>query len=450
MGHHHGRVTSAGQLSLSKPETPKHSDRHAILQYRDNVRVCFNVKYMYKITRLASRTRARTVHAGLHAQTIRSAMASAVVGAPADMPGTPANVPENTPTCWLKETCGKEHLLAFQQTSDLDADTLWNTSHTSFAMPRGSRYCKPGRLLNYELGRDHEWLPVGHTNTMQAAWQVGLWFYYMRGCSDFVWNVGRTMLSRNKCHAAGLLEQRRYPGLSWGAALDRVAHKFTAAMNHSRLLLATRLTKWAGTGFDMSQVADALASCAAGYGLSSVSDQLALAILSNALDYVMAATMRQELVGTSAELDTLQFHNRCVASLSVTTPGCDGNIEIWDVRFLQQPSAAPARPGTRTRPVWEAGNTSGIFGRLVNADGAPHRVRPCNLSATWYYCLACDQSASERSCCCSTNHKHPASCNYGPHLEHHLLRRLDRTNPLTLETVWSLTVGWWWLDIARL
>ena len=360
-------------------------------------------------------------------------MASAVIG-------TRANAPANTPACWLNEKCGKEHFFTLHQASESDADTSSNATHTSFAMPRGSRYLnydpdrflnyEPGRFLNYELGRDHEWLPVAHTNTVQAAWQVGLWFYYMRGCSDFVWNVGRTMLSRNKCHAAGLLEQRRYRGLSWDAALERVAQKFLAAMNHSQLLHATRLTKWPGAGFERRQVADALASCAAGYGLSSVRDELARAIFSNALDYIMAATMRRELVGTSDELDTLQFYNRCVASLSTATPGCDGNMEIWDVRFLQlEPSAAQPRLGARSRTVWEAANTSGIFGRLVSdANGAAH-VQPCNLSATWYYCLACAASASERSCCC------PSSCHYGPYLAPHLLKRLDGTNPLTLETV---------------
>ena len=57
----------------------------------------------------------------------------------------------------------------------------WNMTHTSFGMPRGLRYLPPRtKALNQELGRDHAWLPVTHTHTLQGAWQVGLWFHYAR------------------------------------------------------------------------------------------------------------------------------------------------------------------------------------------------------------------------------------------------------------------------------
>ena len=65
-------------------------------------------------------------------------------------------------------------------------------------MPRGVRYLEPAQTLNPELGQDDTWLPVTHTHTTQAALQVGLWFHYMRGCSDLMWNVGRTLLARKK------------------------------------------------------------------------------------------------------------------------------------------------------------------------------------------------------------------------------------------------------------
>lgn len=367
----------------------------------------------------------------------------------------------NEPVCWLKgcKSGQPSALIALHQSSaDVTlAAVSWNMTHSSFGMPRGARYREPGPTLNHELGRDREWLPVTHTHTQQDAWQVGLWLHYMRGCSDFVWNVGRTMLARNKCEASGLLEQRAAVGLSWPAAIDRVAHKFVAALHHNQLLHATRLTTRAQLVYThgAAQVADALGSCAAGHGLQSVDPALAEAILSNALDYIMAATMRLQLVGTPAELDTLQFYNLCEAPLSTATPGCDGNAEVWDVRFLQQRATVPPTgvPGIM-RPVWEAGiggSASDIFGRLPLGTGLA-RPQPCNLSTSWHYCLACEASASERSCCytCSARTAPNRTCGkYGPNMESHLLRRLDRRNPLTLETLWSVGVGWWWLELGR-
>ena len=53
---------------------------------------------------------------------------------------------------------------------------------------------------------------------------MGLWFYYMRGCSDLHLNVGRTLAVRNRCEAAILLEQRASRlTLSHDTAIKRVA-----------------------------------------------------------------------------------------------------------------------------------------------------------------------------------------------------------------------------------
>ena len=83
--------------------------------------------------------------------------------------------------------------------------------------------------LNSELGKSYVRLPVSHTHTVQHAWQPGLWFFYMRGCSDFYWDVGRTLLVRNRCHLAGILEQRAHKGLGWDAAIGRVARRLVLA-----------------------------------------------------------------------------------------------------------------------------------------------------------------------------------------------------------------------------
>jgi len=359
----------------------------------------------------------------------------------------------NAPVCMLQRDCANASALpqlwGLRRDGTLahpDVAVDWRKTHADFGMPRGVRYLPPDGALNNELGRDHAWLPVTHTHTLQGAVQVGLWFHYTRGCSDFVWNVGRTMLARNKCHAAGLLEQRARANLSWDAALDIVARKLVASMNISRMLHVTRLSHLATREpFTTRNVSRALASCAAGHGVASESRELAGVILSNALDYVSAATLQSSLVNTSGELDSLQFHNRCEPPLTTNISGCDGNVEVWDVRFLQQP--VPPASALKGRPDW-IGDAAGIFGRL--AHGA--HPQPCNLSASWHYCIACEHSVSEESCCltsvghssrCASGSATSACPRYGPEMERHLLKRLDPTNPLTLETLWSVGSNWW-------
>ena len=95
-----------------------------------------------------------------------------------------------------------------------------------------SRACEPAT----ELGVDYSWLPATSVHTTRAP--IGVWLCasagfrtpldppqptvwspharpttctrsdYMRGCSDFAWNVGRTMLVKNRCEAALALQQR--------------------------------------------------------------------------------------------------------------------------------------------------------------------------------------------------------------------------------------------------
>jgi len=61
-----------------------------------------------------------------------------------------------------------------------------------------------------ELGVSHAWLPVVHTYDLHQKWSLpGVWLYYARGCSDLLWNVGRTLLALNKFDAAVLLLQRQ-------------------------------------------------------------------------------------------------------------------------------------------------------------------------------------------------------------------------------------------------
>ena len=72
-----------------------------------------------------------------------------------------------------------------------------------------------------ELGESDRWLPVVHTRDKKHD-TAGLWLYYARGCSDLAWNVGSTVLVRNRVHAAVELERRAHGG-SEQAAVRRVA-----------------------------------------------------------------------------------------------------------------------------------------------------------------------------------------------------------------------------------
>ena len=101
-----------------------------------------------------------------------------------------------------------------------------NETVNVFALPRGIRYVKIRPTINAELGIQHAWIPVSHTHTMQHPYQVGLWFYYMRGCSDFTWNAGRTVLVRNRCELAVLLERRLAArAITWDQAVLRVVRR---------------------------------------------------------------------------------------------------------------------------------------------------------------------------------------------------------------------------------
>ena len=87
------------------------------------------------------------------------------------------------------------------------------------------------------LGVDEQLVPVTHMADKTNHAGRGIWFYFARGCSDLLWDVGRTLLSRNRAHAAMLLQQRIPPctdlphGCSDEAAMQLVARWVE---NHTR------------------------------------------------------------------------------------------------------------------------------------------------------------------------------------------------------------------------
>ena len=247
-----------------------------------------------------------------------------------------------------------------------------------FAAPRGILFSRSanraGAPVNAELGLSHALLPVVHTHAHSDSAVVGLWFYYARGCSDAAWPVGRTLLVRNRCHAAVAVHQRaQRPRHSWDQAVSQVA----ASLSQASTRLALN-----GLGpiraLDISAMRAALDECARGNLSAARPAPLALAA-HTALDFVTAASLRS-LRGTPRELDTVQMYRQPQGD-----PGTNGMrfaTEIWDVRNLMAEKLGqphPAQSAERPRLAWLNGSV-------------------CPLSPTWASCLACKGSQLELAC----------------------------------------------------
>ena len=345
---------------------------------------------------------------------------------PSDVPPPPVLLgsAEREPVClskpWTNESCGQ---------------VVFNGSETNhfFAMPRGARHVR--RILNYnrELGRSGSWLPVSHTHTMQHAWQPGLWFYYMRGCSDLQWDMGRTLLVRNRCHLAAILEQRANPGIGWARAIGRVAHKIILAgnvsawapdffgVNHEKALMNDRTaagpkgmvvdpledllngsTHWPvlpgrhAPTRSVRDIAEALDTCARGE-LPAETDKafydLVMSLWSlNTLDYMSAAVLYHDLRGTRGQLDTIQIANQCATTVNLTGRShfgmeiCSQPVELWDVRAI----------ATSWRHA--AANLSATFSIQPPRPWSDLDGNACELGDSFMYCASCRDSESERSC----------------------------------------------------
>ena len=116
----------------------------------------------------------------------------------------------------------------------------WNETIQTFGLPRGARMLPPSQKINAELGTSHAMLPVVHTHMQQDSQVVGLWFHYARGCSDFLWNVGRTLLVRNKCHASVLFEKWARNS-TWTDAVWRTASRLVEALRQPEFYPAWQL-----------------------------------------------------------------------------------------------------------------------------------------------------------------------------------------------------------------
>jgi hypothetical protein len=297
----------------------------------------------------------------------------------------------NAPVCFLKAPHNSSCTRSF-------AGTM-----RTFGFPRGALHINANSLpINSELGRDHSWIPVTHTKTSQDPLQVGTWFHYMPGCSDTTWNVGRTLLARNKCDTALQLEMRAH-NVSRHRALLRLALKLAfdrdAVYRHPRAAASALLLPVNADGSEnVTGIADALDRCAAGvFGHSDASllpaqrscpagpsefgclrkrDPAIPLIEVNVLDMMSAAILDRELKGTPRALDTVQQHNRCDKVRTVPAllkhPFCWAFTEIWDVRDFS---------GT---------SEHGVLGHLNGT--------ACEPSDGWPQCFACKGSETEEAC----------------------------------------------------
>lgn len=324
---------------------------------------------------------------------------------------------------------------------------------TAFGFPRGMGHLveavSSSGGLNQELGVDHARIPVAHTHTAQHPWQPGLWFYYMRGCSDFAWDVGRTLLVRNKCHLAIVLEQRAHR-IGWAAAVARVART---------LLLAANVSSWWAAGLNRytfarvgivepleaiagrsdrrrntSELKAALDACASGAMSSPLVEEL---LGLNTLDYLSGAILMHELPAT---FDTIQIANQCESGPAALTHSmCQQAVEIWDVRTIRL-ELTDKGSGTLPRPwSWPDGTA-------------------CKLADAWPSCMSCHDSLSERACqyrCTRARSGSPSAYSpqgrsfeqlmYGPKLRKDFAELMRKDGALAKATQWQAV----WGDILR-
>ena len=381
----------------------------------------------------------------------------------------------NAPVCTLRaltdEACN---------TSTFGTGRHAGETFAPFATPRGVRYLRDRpHALNAELGQNHAQLPVTHTHTQQHSHQAGLWLYYMRGCSDLMWDMGRTLLVRNRCELAVMLQQRAAGNSSWADAVVRVARTLLAggrlqSGGDDRHLRASFEGAVGLEGKQRSEsiVAEALDDCAHGiYRLKkrgtpsdskvAVVDQL---INLNLLDFFSGALLAFELRDT---LDTVQVANKCHEELSsaeeLASLPCISPVEIWDVRSLRLnhsfklpvlglPNSSTARwlqhalaQGLPQSTWSRAGAAEPTQG---GAGGSSLPRERCPMSADWQMCLACRGSRLERACALRCTRAHqgrpsmlsdelPGQVHYGTKILPHYVEWLNQTqNPLGKAVAW--------------
>lgn len=213
-------------------------------------------------------------------------------------------------------------------------------------------------------------LPVTHMHEGTELWfnDEGSWFYYARGCSDFGFDVGRTMLVSNRYEAAVQLVQRKSKlekGQRELTRLQAVRHVANRLLDREPQFVNETLHRaresshsfmlYLGPRPSNISLENLLADAARGImdpvrcrvrgGGISAPCRNACAARTKALTYTLMnrmfvidhlnAALLRELCGTEQQLDSIQLlhqpsarHQRGLAYAST---------EIWDTRIICHP-----------------------------------------------------------------------------------------------------------------
>ena len=284
-----------------------------------------------------------------------------------------------------------------------------------FRFPTGAGYfkqksCEPAA----GLGVDHAWLPVTHIGGPHKGPtdSGGLWFYYAHGCSDLVWDMGRTLLARNRVHLAVELEKQLHGGDD-RAAVGRVAdwvrrvYPKWGAMNRARrgtnVSVETILADTA-RGLFSSPCAPphfdergALRPCVCG-GLPSSRRLSTLSLVAGEKHLLLQA---EPVVVELGRYDTLQLQQQPLGG-----GNHDWTSEIWDVRdsaaFVKP--AAPSFTRLLSRHLENATRFAHLYEQRARRllppphGGAGSALTRCEPSANFHFCMACRGSSLEQAC----------------------------------------------------
>ena len=291
-----------------------------------------------------------------------------------------------------------------------------NSSFTPFAFPVGLQYRHPDLApcpAPGELGVHNAWLPVTHTCPAGSKGARGLWMYYARGCSDMLWNVGRTLFARNRCHAALLLEQLDRAGCNEREAARRAAAGMSLRNFPELNLVRFRAGSW--LGMHNASMAELLIECARGMfgncsgstwnpndGTLNMCTCMTQSIHGRARPWRMSSKRRALVLSALAGSDALGprigtlLRKHSFDSLQLwQQPQGGGSLfwttELWDVRELQMKT-----PALETHLGSKSLDGRAKLARHFADDGSSSEA--CKPTPRFVECMACAHSSLATAC----------------------------------------------------
>ena len=291
------------------------------------------------------------------------------------------------------------------------------THFWAFRLPQGLNFAReqPCQPDSY-LGRNDVYLPVTHVGGPRRGPtdSGGLWFYYTPGCSDLLWHIGRTILARNRAHAAVLAEQRmaqlegktmsdreaisrlasfirnRYP--RWGP-LGRARNRLMGKNASIETILAEAARGLYGTcpadAYDSNNRLRPC-SCLGNVTRTHIRSRRALALTPLAGDKVLS--LHSEPILRRLPIDTVTMHQQPQGGGSPLWA-----TEIWDLRGSPMLSRhlenASSHPEVVARSRWAIGSDDGGLGLAARS-----MMMACEPAAAWHTCMSCRGSKLEKHC----------------------------------------------------